>query len=539
MAALKDFCLICSKKISTTTNHLIARICFESVDTTGLMGTMFKQIHDNRKMSRSGAKPPAKPESCESKKFEDGECPCNLTEANVVICDNFGLRTIPNDLLASVFKIMMTSNSIETLDNVNWPRNLSSLVLENNNISRIGRATFKLAPNLLTLYLSNNSISELDEGAFEFLRNLSWLHIDSNRLTTFNTRLLHHTPSMTKLYLSANLIDLAPDTRFSISPKLQELLLDHNRISTIKRGWFSQMSQVTWISLTHNKIGSIETGSFEGNYDLQELNLSFNQIKVIDRRIFAHRLNIQRLYLSANPISTLPVDAFRELMELESLNLTQIEFVSLERETFNYLRHLRFIYFEKFRFCYYAPQARVCRPITDGLSTIEELLAFPILKYAVWIVALVCSLGNVFVLIWRSISTHEDCTMSLFIKNLSIADLMMGIYLSTIGWQDWQFQRNFRANAIDWMSSWKCTAIGFLAILSSELSVSILTIITIERYRSIVSKLRFEKEDQKWRARVYVTLAWIFSFLVASYPLIEWLSRNSDYYATNGLCSIQ
>lgn len=500
------------------------------------MGVMFKRIYDTRNKFPAESAVLAKPESCEFEMFFQEQCPCNMSEVNVIICDGLGLESVPENLMASVFKIRMSNNSISSLEHIDWPRSLTSLVLVHNQISGIERATFKSAPNLSKLYLGHNNISQIDEDAFESLSNLSSLQIESNRLTSFNTRILRHTPAMIMIHLSENFIDLPNETRFNTSPNLRELLLDHNQISAIKRGWFSQMPRLLWLSLTHNQIATIEVDSFEGNYDLQELNLSFNKIKVIDRRIFAHRLNIQRLYLSGNPINSLPTDAFRDVMELKSLNLTQMEFSNLERETFAYLRHLEFIYFEKFRYCHYAAQVRVCRPITDGLSSIEELLAFPILKCAVWIVALVCSLGNVFVFVWRSISPHEDRTLSLFIKNLSIADLMMGIYLSTIGWQDWKFQNNFRNNAIEWMSSWKCSAIGFLAILSSELSVFILTIITIERYRSIMSINRFEEEAQKRRARLYVALAWFFSFLIAFYPLFEWLNRNSDYYATNGLC---
>lgn len=454
----------------------------------------------------------------------------------MIICDEIGLTSIPNTLLSSVYKIRMSNNSITNIDNVLWPRALSSLVLVNNSISHIGKSTFAMAPNLSKLYLSHNSITKIDSEAFSGLSSLTSLQIESNKLETFDAKMCRHTPLIKKIYLSENMIDLPEETRFEQCQYLKELLLDHNRISIIRSRWFSNMTSLIWLSLTHNQISVIEDGSFDWDYELEELNLSFNKIKVINRQIFAHSLNIQRLYLGGNPLQPLPTDAFKEIVQLKSLNLTHVDFDYIKRGTFSYLTQLEFIYFAKFRYCHYATHVRVCRPLTDGLSSVEELLVFPILKYAVWIVASVCCLGNVFVFIWRSISPHEDRTLSLFVRNLSIADLMMGIYLGAIGWQDWKFQHNFGRYAIEWMSSWKCTAIGFLAILSSELSVFILTIITIERYRSIISIQRFEEETQKRRARVYVALAWLFSFLIAFYPIVEWLLRNSDYYATNGLC---
>lgn len=459
-----------------------------------------------------------------------------FTDPLVIICQGMGLSSVPSSLLASVYKIRMDNNSISNIDSVLWPQSLSSLVLINNRITHIGRSTFETAPNLSKLYLSHNEISCIDSQAFGGLTSLTWLQAEANKLQTFDTQMLVNTPAITKIHLSENMIDLPEATRFSVCQNLKELLLDHNRISQIKAHWFSNVSSLIWLSLSHNQISHIEDGAFNLDYELEELNLSFNRIKWINRQTFAQSLNIQRLYLGGNPLRSLPMDAFKEIVRLRSLNLTHIDFDHINRGSFAYLSQLEFIYFAKFRYCHYATHVRVCRPLTDGLSSVEELLAFPILKYAVWIVASVCSLGNVFVFIWRSVSQHEDCTLSLFVRNLSIADLMMGVYLGAIGWQDWKFKRNFGNHAIEWMSSWTCTGIGFLATLSSELSVFILTIITIERYRSIMSIGHFEECEQRRRARIYVSLAWLFALLLASYPLAEWPLRNSDYYATNGLC---
>lgn len=505
------------------------------------MGVIFQKIYTAKKKQSTSltsvTSSLAKPDSCTHDQFVAEQCPCVYTDPRVIICEGLGLTNIPNTLLSSVYKIRMSNNSITSIDNVLWPKSLSSLVLVNNFITHIGRSTFEMAPNLSKLYLSHNEISYIDKEAFRGLSKLTSLQIESNKLKTFDSRILKNNQYITKIYLSENMIDLPEETKFGSFRNLRELLLDHNRISHIKSHWFSNMTSLIWLSLTHNEISIIEDGSFDWDYELEELNLSFNKIKFINRQMFANKLNLQRLYLGGNPLTTLPIDAFSEIIQLKSLNLTHVDFDYLTRDTFSYLKQLEFIYFKKFRYCHYATHVRVCKPITDGLSSVEELLAFPILKYAVWIVASVCSLGNLFVFIWRSISPYEDRTLSLFVRNLSIADLMMGIYLCAIGWQDWTFQHNFGRFAIDWMSSWTCTAIGFLAILSSELSVFILTIITIERYRSIISINKFDEETEKRRARLYVSLAWLFAFLIAFYPFIGWiLLKNSDYYATNGLC---
>lgn len=484
----------------------------------------------------------SRPESCTSEQFAIDMCPCVFNDPRVVICENLGITRIPDtELKASAFKIFMPNNSIKSIEDVEWPRSLSTLVLVNNSITHIGPKAFDLAPSLKLLFLSHNQISYFDQDALVGLSELTWLQLENNRLDTFESSSLIHTPKIAKLYLSENMIDLPETTRFDrCCQNLRQLLLDYNRISFVYSHWFSNMTSLRWLSLSHNEITFIEDGSFDWNPSLTELNLSFNKIMVINSQMFARHLGITRLYLSYNPFRSLPRDAFRELLQLRSLNLTGVEFDQIDKETFAGLE-LSFIYFERFRYCHFASHATVCLPLTDGLSSTRELLVFPILKNAVIIVALVCCLGNVFVFIWRSVSPHEHYTLSLFVRNLSIADLMMGIYLAAIGYKD---RKTLEAGEmLDWMSSTECTTIGFIAILSSELSVLILIIITIERYRSITTTKILEEEEQKRRARIYLLLAWIGSFMIASYPLLERLiaralseDNDLDYYATNGLC---
>lgn len=125
------------------------------------------------------------------------------------------------------------------------------------------------------------------------------------------------------------------------------------------------------------------------------------------------------LILGFNPINSLPKDVFSDMTLLESLHLDGIVIDNIDVDHFIILQKLKFIYFIKFRYCHFAAHVRVCRPITDGLSSAKHLLVFPVLRSAVWIVALVCCCGNIVVLIWRHISQRETKIVSIFIKNLS------------------------------------------------------------------------------------------------------------------------
>lgn len=132
----------------------------------------------------------------------------------------------------------------------------------------------------------------------------------------------------------------------------------------------------------------------------------------------------------------------------------------------------------------------------------------------------------------------------------------MGVYLLAIGINDVTFADKYLESALGWMYSWKCTVIGVLAMISSELSVLILTIVAIERYRSITFNSRLVTVTS---ARVLMALAWLVSFTLAVFPLIHGNSSGDDnsdeyengstnghrssysnevtgYYGSNGLC---
>ena len=121
----------------------------------------------------------------------------------------------------------------------------------------------------------------------------------------------------------------------------------------------------------------------------------------------------------------LPLDLFWDLKSLTSLNLTGIVITNINERMFLHNKHLTYLYFSKFRYCLFAPRVRVCRPYSDGLSSLQNLLVHPILRKAVWGVAFFTCIGNLLVIIWRSMSAKEDEILSLFVQNLSGMKLIL------------------------------------------------------------------------------------------------------------------
>lgn len=67
-------------------------------------------------------------------------------------------------------------------------------------------------------------------------------------------------------------------------------------------------------------------------------------------------------------------------------------------------------------------------------------------------------------------------------------DFLMGIYLCILALVDSATLTMFRTFAVTWQHSALCSLAGFLAVCSTELSVFILAIITLERkYTNLIN----------------------------------------------------
>lgn len=80
----------------------------------------------------------------------------------------------------------------------------------------------------------------------------------------------------------------------------------------------------------------------------------------------------------------------------------------------------------------------------------------------------------------------------------------------------------------EWRSSHLCQFSGFLSTLSSELSVFILTYITIDRYLAIVFPLRLKRDFKQ--TVIIILIIWLVCFLIASIPLFKFGNYFDHFY---------
>ncbi|XP_060634764.2 relaxin receptor 1 [Anolis sagrei] len=461
------------------------------------------------------------------------ECLCHGLELD---CSGASLDSVPL-VSSNITLISLQMNLLTKLvaNGFKIYQDLKYLFLQNNNISTVSGQAFRGLYNLTKLYLSHNKITYLKPYVFEDLHKLEWLILDNNTVKCITPLTFYGLNSLILLDLRYNTLAQLPDKHLcQYMPRLNWLDLEGNAIHNLRNATFISCRSLTVLILRRNRISSLNEHSFAALQGLVELDLANNKNERLPPKLFKDLKELSKLDLSYNPIQKIQADQFDYLVKLKSLSLEGVEIPNIQRRMFGQLRQLSHIYFKKFQYCCYAPHVRSCKPNTDGISSFENLLASIIQRVFVWVVSAVTCFGNIFVICMRPYIRSENKLHALSIMSLCCADCLMGIYLFVIAVFDLKYRGEYNKHAQLWMDSIHCQLVGSLAILSTEVSVLLLTYLTLEKYICIVYPFRFLKPG-KYRTISVLVLIWLIGFVVAFVPL-----SNKDffqnYYGTNGVC---
>ncbi|XP_066216277.1 relaxin receptor 1 [Saccopteryx leptura] len=461
------------------------------------------------------------------------ECVCRGLEFN---CDETELRAVPS-VSSNVVSMSLQRNLIRKLPPNGFEKyhDLRSLFLQNNRIRYISIYSFRGLYNLTKLFLSHNRITFLKPGVFEDLHKLEWLVIEDNHLSQVSPLTFYGLNSLMLLLLTNNVLTHLPNNPLCQHiPRLNWLDFEGNHVHNLSNLTFISCSDLTALIMGKNKINHLMENTFTPLQKLDELDLGNNKIENLPSHVFKDLKELTKLNLSYNPIQKMQANQFDSLVKLKSLSLEGIEISNIQQRMFSPLMNLTHIYFKKFQYCGYAPHVRSCKPNTDGISSLENLLANIVQRVFVWVVSVVTCLGNIFVICMRPYIRSENKLHAMPIISLCCADCLMGIYLFVIGAFDLKFRGEYNKHAQLWIESFHCQLVGSLAILSTEVSVLLLTFLTLEKYICIVYPFRCLR-PRKRRTITVLILIWIIGVIVAFVPLSN-KEIFKNYYGNNGVC---
>ncbi|XP_067347658.1 relaxin receptor 2a [Channa argus] len=461
---------------------------------------------------------------------------CKCAQTNVY-CVDTKLQDVP-PLSPNVTFLSLRSNKIRVLPDYVFSEYsvLQRLFLQNNSLQFISKHAFSGLHNLKRLFLCDNLISSLSPGVFRDLHQLEWLMLNHNPLSGLSQDTFIGLHSLVYLSMWNTSLQQFPHPSFcEHMPTLEWVDLEGNQIQTINYSILKTCNKLEVLLLIDNRIRRIPENTFQSMWKLAELDLSSNRIKELPQNTFKSlSKSLLKLNISHNPLLRIHPNHFNHLTRLQSLALEGIKIPDIRTEMFLPMMNLSHIYFKTFQYCSYAPHVRSCKPNTDGISSFEDLLANMVLRVSVWVMAFITCFGNLFVICMRSLIRAENNLHATCIKALCCADCLMGVYLFFIGVFDVKFRGQYNRNALLWMDSTECQTLGFLAMLSSEVSVLLLTYLTLEKFLVIVfpfSNLR----PGKLQTGVVLASIWLLGFIIAAVPLMN-KDVFGNYYGLNGVC---
>lgn len=447
---------------------------------------------------------------------------------------------------------------------------LKKLFLGHNSITQIKENTFSHLKSLENLELNNNSLQEIADGAFDQLKlatlNLNFNHLEglpvfkdsdslisilqisNNPVKILDTKTLGKYHELGELDLKNTHITLIPDGVFINNTKLHKLYLGESRLTDIRQKAFQgtrlrsldlQGTQITY--LPGDDLEGLKILVIKGAKALWEIPIvSFKRLTRASVEYPFHCCLIKAEKDAFAEVSTLPSSQPRGPSAKICVNGTTTTSVPPTRSTTsgwdipiakNSKRPNKVITLP--------PDACLnpdkvvntpsvdslenltCTPLNDAFNPCGDLLDSNALRACSWFVLVFAILGNSFQLFVLLLSKRKISIAKILMCNLAFANLCMGMFLLMIASADLYSLGEYQNFAYNWQYRNGCKIAGFVSIFSTELAVFVLTIITVERYFTIVHPLKLEKHLNTKQIVVLLGVGWGFAVTMAVLPFFE------------------
>ncbi|KAL4221447.1 hypothetical protein ACF0H5_019704 [Mactra antiquata] len=361
----------------------------------------------------------------------------------------------------------------------------------------------------------------------------------SGELSTVFINIVLKFPYMIRLNMSNCNIEQILSYNFEHVPNLMVLDLSYNKLSRIPRMAFYGLSKLVYLNL-HGNTGlmTYEPFAFSGLESLTYVTIEGSDIHLISHNSF-WGLSLDALVLSHNKIGVISDDAFNGL-SVEKILFEGNAITQFDSGLFRGISNLQSLSTSAYKYCCVAPDYLdefSCSPPKDEFSSCDDLMRNSALQTILWLMGILALFGNVLAIIYRIAYDRERLKLGfgIFVTNLAVADLFMGVYLLIIAVADASFRKRYIFMDEYWRNSGWCTLAGVLSTVSSEASVFFLCLITLDRFIVIkfpFSRLRFTPE----KAGIAATIAWVLSLTISVVPLIDNDHFQSRFYTKSGVC---
>ena len=175
----------------------------------------------------------------------------------------------------------------------------------------------------------------------------------------------------------------------------------------------------------------------------------------------------------------------------------------------------------------------------DNFADCESMFRNQAPRKSIWAIGILSLAGSVFVITWRTILKDTN-VQSIMLLHLAVSDGLMGAYLITVGAKDLQWSGEYYLHDFQWRSGLACQMTGATSLLSSEVSLMLLSLISADRLKNIVFPFSGGALTRKM-THIVCSIIWLVGFLLAFFPMFglkyfDDPNRYHSYYGKSVVC---
>ncbi|XP_071491814.1 uncharacterized protein [Diadema antillarum] len=386
----------------------------------------------------------------------------------------------------------------------------------------------------------------LDPRSFFGVNNLNTLDLSGCELTYLPPGVFDGVPRLYKLYIRHNRLTFLEKGTFRGLFHLNLMFMEYNEIHRFDEGCFQDLNSVFFVDLEYNNITEFRPGTFRdlGN-SLERLIITRNNLTSINASLFYGLENtLLRVNMYHNELRYIAPGTFENMSRLTDLLITSLtnEPWLVYPGIFDGLDSLTAMHAYDPRLCCLAPPQAECildKPSHPLFTCRKTFLHNETVKIFIWILGISALIGNALVITMRmrsKPSTTVAKVQASLIINLALSDFLMGVYMVLLAIMDIYIGESYfwEGRSEEWRSSAVCQLTGFISMVSSEASVFLLTLISMDRFVCIIFPFSQKRLDEN-SVKVAISLVWIAAIFLS---VVAVLLNNvfPDAYSLSDVC---
>ncbi|XP_056128900.1 leucine-rich repeat neuronal protein 1-like [Lampris incognitus] len=254
-------------------------------------------------------------------------------EASTVDCNDLRLTRIPTNLSTDTQVLLLQSNSIShTSGELEVLYNLTELDMSQNNFSSVEAVGLTNMNQLTTLHLEENQITQLPDHCLQDLSNLQELYINHNQISSISPGAFAGLHSLLRLHLNSNRLRVIDSRWFEATPNLEILMIGENPVIGLLDMNFKPLSSLRSLVLAGMDLTDVPGNALVGLDSLESISFYDNKLVRIPQLALQKVPNLKFLDLNKNPVHKIQEGDFRNMLHLKELGINNMmELVSIDR----------------------------------------------------------------------------------------------------------------------------------------------------------------------------------------------------------------